>query len=118
MNRQITGHALLIVALVLTFTTDRLVAIPPLLAIWVAWLVFRRRAQGSLVFSAVAVALFLAANLQPYDFRFNGFQDEPRVVAIRYGYPGQETLRMAKRGDVCLGGCRVSWNAPRYFVIW
>jgi hypothetical protein len=41
-------------------------------------------------------------------------QCEGDLVPILYGYPGQEMLEAAQRGEIVLGGCMVGEDDPQY----
>lgn len=42
-----------------------------------------------------------------------GESDE--VIPVFYGYPSDETFRMAERGEVYLGGCAIGGYNPRFY---
>lgn len=38
-----------------------------------------------------------------------------KLIRIVYGLPGNELMEKAKKGEVCLGGCIVLENSPKYY---
>lgn len=94
----------------------RFASFPFLVAAWVLYFLFKKSRVGLV---AGVWALWLALSFSPVDifpFRHGG---PPRLVPLVMGLPTPQMAERATRGEIILGGCRVSGLEPKYyFVIW
>jgi hypothetical protein len=113
------GLTLLVVsAATLSFFSPRLAALPFALAILLTgslWLVNPDRRRGGVVISHLA---FAAVSLAPLDVRPRHWVGAPKVLPVLYGYPTENARREEEPGEIFLGGCVVSWNMPRWVLVW
>jgi hypothetical protein len=66
----------------------------------------------------VALAGWVLVHASPYDVSWQTRPGGPRFVELVMGYPSNETIRAAERGEVILGGCLVTHLEPRWILVW
>ena len=73
---------------------------------------------GSRPFRSLIVVWVLAivTTLLPFDIRPWPSFRSPRFVPIVYGFPNDESMKKAERGEVVLGGCMPS--EPKWMLVW
>jgi hypothetical protein len=61
---------------------------------------------------------YVVVSLAPFDVRPQHWVGVPSLLPVVYGLPTQETMLRAEHGEFFLGGCVVSWNMPRWVLVW
>lgn len=90
----------------------RWISLPLLVAGWLLY--FKRDIRPSVV----SLLLFLLLSFSPVDVIPIHKSWPPKLVPLVMGYPSQEVLNRARRGEVILGGCIVRGFPPKYLLIW
>jgi hypothetical protein len=107
-----------LVALVVVVLHSRYRLLPDvaLIASIVAWWMRPRWRREWL--PLVALAGWFLVHASPYDVSWQTAPGGPRFMPLVMGYPTQETISAAERGEVFLGGCFVSMLEPRSILVW
>jgi hypothetical protein len=87
-----------------------------LIACVVAWWIRPRLRRVWL--PLVALAGWFLVHASPYDVSWQTAPGGPRFMRLVMGYPAQETISAAERGELILGGCVVGVFEPRWILVW
>ena len=94
----------------------RIISVPGfvLLTLALATLPWHKRKRA-----VIAVWLFfIVSTVVPLDIRHSHRPITQRIVPYIVGYPSDETVEKAKRGEVYLHGCISTGTEPKWVVLW
>lgn len=107
---------LFLFSLGLLIYSQRLLSLLLLALVVVSFFCFLRSGKTSLM--RLAWVVFVISTFLPVDISFRNYPGPPRFVPLVMGYPTNETVERARRGEVMLGGCMVRGNEPEWVWVW